>query len=333
MNDVLAKLAARLEIETSGWKSIRLRVREEILNMPTAYNNIPSQLESMEWLYSETHRGQKLLDWTFRSTGAPTRRLAFYCDGTKCAGVEYVPGDPDRQKAIGQSPTFGFASLRLSWQPDRPVPLERYYLHGKPLHDLLPSGSLVGESTTASRPCVIVKFSNVSMFKRHADLRVSFDNATGVPLRFSFGNDPEEPLWTWEADGLESVDGYHIPRISHDREYFIGRDPQSILVRRYILEEAEFDRVYPASMFWPVAQEGVKIGGSVSDSSRKAAAPSAPEAAKRADLAGRNEPVQNVPTIEAIPVTTWVDLVRPGSLALGIALLIGGIVLWWRRSS
>jgi len=318
------KVAAHL----GSWNAIELTVREDIiLNKPRGRK---ATFNAVVERYVETAEGQRLYDTRNILGDALVGRAASYCDGSRCVDAHYDPPNLETrptQVAIKAS----FHMEGQNERPSRPHPLRLFHVGRKPLDRALADSEHLGTERVIDRECDLFLFRQVKWGIRQ-DHVYAIDRDTGVPLRVvSFKDEAargaDDPLWSWTAESLDFVDGR--PVVLKSIQVAPKSDDGAGLRRLIQVESVAFDRDYPASTFWPTIQPGVHVFDTIArrDYDQPGARPPAAPPAITPPIASVEAPTP----IVAEPGTGWATYLKAGSLILGVALLVGGLILWWRR--
>ncbi len=314
------KVAAHL----GSWSTIDLTVREDIIL--AAPRGRKPFFDAVEEHYVETAEGQRLFD-TRKLLGDETvGRAAYFCDGRRCADALFDPPDLELRPthvAIKAS----FHSEAQHERPSRPVPLLFFHVGRKPLDKALVDSEHLGEGRVIDRDCDVFLFRQVNwgMAQDHV---YSLDRTTGIPLKVASYRDEaarqaDDPLWVWTAESLDEVDGR--PIVLKSSQYEPKVDDGADINRPIQVLSVAYDRDYPASTFWPTIQPGVHVFDTIARRDYDQPGPRPPAAPPPIAAAEVPSP------IVAEPGTGWGSYLKAGSLVLGVALLVGGLILWWRR--
>ncbi len=164
---------------------------------------------TIEQTYIQTADGQRVFEeWI------ATHHKASYCDGEKCADVEFSREEPDRPVTISIDHdfsfdgTFGFRTA--------PEPFRFYHVGLKPLPEALPAAERLADTEVIGRSCHVFHFPDVGLPGQEQSLVYALDRETAVPLRVVAYANPgrirdELPSWTWEAKTLDRVGDHHYP--------------------------------------------------------------------------------------------------------------------------
>jgi hypothetical protein len=318
---------AALLHEMTSWSSLRLKVvYNQTLHIPSPSGRTGELRIDHE--YVETNSGQRYFDTRIPSTDGSIARRCGYSDGRRFASVDYHR-DRNADRAETINVTASFLSEAREGYADRPHPLQFLHVGLKPLYQALSEGKPSGEGKVLGRPCDVVRFT-VPGPRRTQDLLYWLDQQTSIPLKieaFPVGEGPDaaQPFWRWEANSLDTVQGYHIPLRSTDTS-FQQRDgratDQPALTIRVEVQSAEFNKEYPASMFWPTFTPGAQVVDAVgNDGIYTVPDPNPPPPA--GTIAA--------PAIEANPERGWSDALPTTATLLGLLVLVVGLTLWWRR--
>jgi hypothetical protein len=317
--------ASRLSWEIDSWTAIELHLHVEYTdyeNKTNIYTNI------IDNTYIETALGQRLLESCSRPHNGAEKLSISYSDGTRCADVTHRGGKGSVQTQVILKRAF-FNEDRSAGN-GRPVPLKNYYLERLPLHKtLLRKASHVGADRHLGRESDTFLFAGVSWSRAPVDLVYCLDHETGVPLeiRCYEGADARRrdlPSWVWDAESLEVVDGHHFPMNSATVAYHAGTSEKQASWRMQVTE-LRYNQEYPKSLFWPVIQPGAMVWDRLAGKNYQVPLP------KDAALAKQEEGVAAAEPIRARPPDGVTTVISTAGFGLGLALLMIGLVTWWRR--
>lgn len=329
-----ASHAERLAWQLESWDSIELRVRQELsspadrMRGPQVSGVVADHFDFIDDHYIETAAGQRFQETLCEKSGNPASRSAEFFDGERGASLTYNRQDFESQQQVILHRHFGLED-RLA-QVDKPRPLFFHWVGREPLHEALTNAQPQGESQVLGRACDVFLFSNVGLTGQQ-DHIYHLDKSTSVPLKVEFYRNPGDreanrPLILWTAKSLDTVQGYPIVRESVQLNY-TGEDDTLSMTREYRVESVAFNKEFPKSTFWPEFQPGAVVFDTIANKSvyqvpgAEGATPSTPHA--------HAEPVSNA--VRAEPPTPWSTYAASTSIALGLAILVTSLALWWRR--
>jgi hypothetical protein len=282
---------------------------------------------TLERTYYETAGGERFFDERMTEAGKLPNRLTFYCDGTKCANVRYMPDDPERQQMVAISHDFMIESK--TGYRDGPEPFRYDHVALTPLHEALPAAEPIGHDRVVSRSCNLFHFKEVGLPGHKQSLVYSLDEETSVPLKVAAYRNPEQirenvPNWVWEATTLDTISGRHYPRKSKYSSFRVSKGDDGHWVSKPHLSktidtsEITFDADIPKTAFWPAIQPGVLVFDGVAKKHYQT--PGGTPAKQAASTA--------VPPIRLAPESrSWF----PG-IGVALSLAAGGVaaLLWYR---
>ena len=317
MDSPAASLATKLAWNFGSWRTIDLRVRDDLSN--SGGKGADHIIEH----YVESRGGQRFSDTQFMKGDTVSMRIANYCDGSKSASVNFRTNDSNLQQSVIIKRDF--ANEDQFGKSSRPQPIQFFYVGRTPLHEALPKSTYFGPDRVNGRECQSFLFKNVQYTVGTQDQVYCLDATSGTPIKVVSYSDEasrtkDTPLWTWTCDKLETKQGHEIPVVSTTNEY--KADGKTLGgTHRYTLESSTFDQDYPVTTFWPVIQPGVPVLDSI--------------AKKQYETPGVKLPETKSATVEPPLVATqprdWSSTLSFITLCLGLAILIAGGVLWWRR--
>jgi hypothetical protein len=332
---VAQKLAWEVETRTS----IELRVAAPIISS-VADQAKPKLLDSYEEHYIETAAGQRFCEFQGFLADKLTTREQHYGDGSKFADVTFDPRNLDRQQVVFIKRQFYMESRNDRRQI--PPPLLFLYVGRTPLHKALPNGEYLGTDKVLGRECDLFLFPKVR-WPVVQDQVFYLDRETAIPLKFVTYRNQEarerkQPAGEWVAESLDKVQGHFIPL----KSTLTSKRPDGSngTVWRYTVKSVAFDKDYPASTFWPTRQPGVIVHDEFTG---KTKSPPGKEKTDKASTApgqektkSKAQPKATTSTssvqIQAVSPRNWTAALSSGSLGLGSAVLLTGILLWWRRA-
>jgi hypothetical protein len=325
----------KLTLELESRKSVELKlltsIKHERVNGASA-----TGFSTLEEHYIETAAGQRFHDFKGLISGKVTTHLQHYSDGAKAYDVMFSDTDLERQSAISVK--------RHYYMEDRgdrkslPQPLLYLYVGRVPLHRALPKAQFLGTEKVIGRACDKFLFPAVP-WTVVQDQIFYLDQETAIPLKVEAFQDKQArerekqagerglQFYEWTARSLDVVDGRPIPlksvTISRDR------DGKPRMISEFSVESVIFDKDYPASMFAPTREAGVTIMDGLTGKTSRT--PESKASEKAGDQRSESKTSTFIPPNPAVPPDSWASKAWMGSMALGIAMLLAGCVLWWRR--
>ena len=320
----LDAVIADLTHETAGWKSYSVAIAlEQTLHAPVGLSVAGTVTRSREH-YLATRHGERKYGQYAEVGDQEICVLLGFDETDRCASVQYqAPPNQARQKSITITKPFldeartGFKAI--------PAPLP-FYVGLVPIRDAIRSAEAVGPSQVAGRECDRYYFAHVDGHGGTQDLVYHLDAATSYPLkvesfadraRFAAGT----PFSIWEADRLDEVRDYHSVTDSRFITYAPtkvgGLEPQ--LVNKYHVELIHFDMAIPNDAFWPKYDPGVFVTDQITGNSRY----NTPDGKAPVAAGTATDP-------NGLPWTGWAFT---GAVTVGLALLVVGLLRWFRGQS
>ena len=197
------------------------------------------------------------------------------------------------------------------------------YVGKTPIYEALPSAVNLRGGRVLGCDVDRFLFKRVLWGKVEQDLVYSLDRETAIPLKVeSFvpeaDRQADRPDWAWSVTRLETVQGHPVAMESEHQTWSaakVGSSRQLYRISKETVESIGFDR----STFWPKTTGEApvidSIAGKVKEPSKPALAPE----------------VKAGTAIRVAPETSWVPAISAGGLVLGVAVLIAGAFVWWRR--
>jgi hypothetical protein len=308
-------------------RTIRLQVSISQSKRQIATTDGSSSL-TLEETYLETDRGERYFDRRLILPDGSVSHKSSFCDGKRCANIEFSKLEPERQSDVGISHDF-MTESRYGFR-DAPPPFRYYHVGLSPLHEALTGAERLGRVQVIERSCENFHFTAVGSGDRRQSLVYSLDETTSVPLKIAAFSGPEQirdqvPNWVWEATTLDNVSGRHFATTSKYSSFRVKKADtgqwvsEPDLSQTILVNEIIFDTSIPHTEFWPNFQPGVRAFDSIAKRHyvTPGAAPSTQETAKVVN------PIRVAPD-----QGSWL----PGvGVALSLAGLAAAFVLW-RRS-
>lgn len=318
-NERMAERLAR-ELDTRG--SVEIKVLTRIINKRKDETR-PALFDTTEEHYIETGAGQRYCDYILRLGDRVVGRSSHFADGSRFADVDYSDKDTSLQQKIEYRKSYW--KEEAGQRREAPGPIRFLHVGREPLTKALKKAEYLGKGRVLDRDCEVFLFARVP-WTVPQDQVYSLDAATGIPLKVEAFRDraareKNQPLWTWTAASLEKVDGRHVTTKASQTAFGASGAPEMIWEQS--VESVAFNRDYPAAMFRPTPGPGVIV----MDTTKKTntTAPGALKAPPTAKGETSSAPVQ------AVPPADWTSYASPAMLAVGVAILIGSGLLWWRR--
>jgi len=317
-----AAAAEKLAWELGSWKSIEIRVREDGVNRSPA--RLPSSPRTFQTFfhYVETAAGQRLFEGRMSNDNdSKTTVSSEYTDGIRYA--QLIRTDlPDKpgvdQVAIVRS--FGYESDGVTQRPDA---LKYLYVGLKPLPEVLTRATELGPGRRLDRDCDRFLFTHVNGLKDRINHVYWLDRETGLTLRYEYYDNERKhaegrPYFVWNALSVDAVNGRHIAMKSELLQFDLeSPDTQRVLYQySKTVEEVAFDRDYPKTMFWPRVTGETMVLDNIKNTIVS------PTRGKTPDVAH---------PIRAIDPEGWGTSWPVAGMMLGIAALVTGVVLRWRK--
>lgn len=322
----------RLSWEMDSWKSLDIHSDQKISDLVVSDPKKGSYQGHMLERYVETATGERLYENKVVADDGQETLDANYADGSRFADATFRgPHARKMEQVILKS---SFADEGRSGTNRRPDPLRYLYVGQTPLPKALLSGGVVHLKSDRhlGRECDVFLIPQ-ARWTAHTplDLVYTLDRETGFPLKLSLYFTPEDreqdrAISTWSADSFDEIKGHHLPLRSTEVIYDRSPDgpPIKRAVRKLTITEADFDRDYPTSTFWPVIQPGVMVWDKVAnkhwhqpnaDGTPFVQAPAATRVAQ---------------PIKATPPRDWSTPASYAGLTLGAAVLVVAFLLWRR---
>jgi len=315
-----AEMAAkRLAWEMESWTSIEIRTREDSVESFSTKHPIHFYNERH---YIETAAGQRMSEMRLGDAKGVERLQVNFTDGQRAADVlQTDTGGWDHQQV---SIKRAFGSEGSSGWADRPEPLLAFYVGIVPLPKALATAEYLGEARLLGRDCDVFLFPHIQGTRTPLDVVHVLDRATSIPLKMTVypnakfrAEDRPESIWT--AESFDEVEGHHLAlRSSSLKPSF---DPsRKVDVESHIeVKEIHYNREFPTSTFWPTTgRDGVVYdeitGKRTGPDPRTIVKKKTGAAPLRAEAGGG-----------------WAAAIPSVSLGLGVAVLVAGLLLWWRR--
>jgi hypothetical protein len=310
----------RLAWELDVRKSVEVRAHTEIIQHKPDPQQ-PQVFDAVDDHYIETAIGQRRCDTRYLKAGAAASHYEYFSDGPRAADVIFSEADVERQASAVIKRRYRMEDRSDRMQ--RPEPLQFLYVGREPLHKALPRASYVGEYQALERRCDAFLFTQVR-WEVTQDLVYYLDKATSIPLKVeSFRNETDRcdnrALWVWTAESFDNVDGHPVT-LNCKMIAFSGESTPAFTWNIHV-RSITFDKDFPAAVFWPALQPGVKVLDTISGKSFEVPGPTIP-------LPARATTVQ---PIEALPPRSWTSTISSVTLVAGAAIFILASVLWWRR--
>ena len=283
----------------------------------------------VEQRYVETKAGHRLFDNLGTGKDGWISHYAGYCDGKRCAYVEYDHKVPGKQVAIGISHKF-MGEMKHGFL-ESPEPYRFSHVGLVPLREALPKAERAGSGEVIGRTCEVFHFKAVGTGAKPQLLAYYLDRATAVPLKVVAYDGPDQlrddsPNWQWEATSLDSVGKHHFPLGSTYTSFVRLKGsggkaeclPQTFQTIK--VTSIKYDAPVAESTFWPVYQPGLEVDDHIAHQTIKV--PGGEAQTKKEQHTGT--PIE-VP--ESRSGTT--GLVVAG-LGLSLAVLLAAFLLWRR---
>ena len=249
-------IAKKIAWQTETRKSVELRVRTTIAisHPPPA---VPGSFDTCEEHYIEM-AGKRRCDLVNTSAGRIVSHEAHFWNGSKAAAVKFAAG-PARKFDIPATVTVNRSYFKedAGERMERPNPILFLHVGRESLHKALLKAKPMGTGTALGRECDLFLFEQVR-WRVPQDQLYYLDRETGIPLRVEgFPNyadkDKQKWHWIWRAESLEKVGKFYIP-FKTVQIHFVQNQPAYTWTST--VQSAEFDKDFPASLFWPAAAPG-----------------------------------------------------------------------------
>jgi hypothetical protein len=321
--DAIAKKIAR---QMEAQKSVELRVQTKIANSNPPPTPVPGTFDTIEEHYIET-AGKRRCDIVYTSEGKTVRREEHFWNGAKAAAVTFAPGpeqtfDAPEIVKVGKNYYKEDAGERM----ERPSPILFLHVGREPLYKAILKAKPTGTGTILGRECDLFLFEQVP-WRMPQDQLYYLDRETGLPLSVEgYPNyaerDKQKQHWVWKAESLDRVGEFDIPlktvQIHFDQEN------QPAYTWTSTVQSVEFNKLFPASMFWPADTPDVTFIDTIKKKTVRG------DSSKRLQnfLEGA-DPAQAAPTAQ-LPLSS-ADWAARIFLGAGAALVVVGLAAAWRR--
>ncbi len=326
MSDVRIDQAARLAREWASLSPIELVVTEDQPPIP----NLPKGIQQCGWTethYIETPAWQRFVEFSAKDlAGKPMAHRAAYSDGRRHSTFRYRTDDPGVPETITIGPSF---DDEVTYGGSaRPSPLCYYFLDKTPLHEALPGSIYLGIEQASGKPHHVFLFKNLMWGQVRQDLVLHLAEDGILPAKLIFykaGADRlvDKPFWSWTATTVETIQGRNIPIKSRMVDYqtdVVGGGGQES-TREITIQKVEFGKSYPPTAFWREIDDRAIVFDNVAGKVIE------PKVRPTTLTAVVNDPIR----VE--PVTDNSNLLMMSGLMIGVAALISGMVLWFRRAA
>ena len=333
MPKTLDAIIQDLTRESMSWDSIQceISIRQDLL-ITIGSTSPRSGTKREEFMALAT--GPKKYGLYHTSETPPKCVLLGYSDGTRCVSVEYRrPPDEARQRSITITKTF--LHEQASGYVNYPEPLRFQFVGLVPLREAIQRAEQAGPSRVAGRDCSRFYFSGVPGGSGTQDLLYHLDDLTSVPLKVeAYANRDRwaaaKPSTVWEAKRLDEVQTFHVATDSHYAAYINKPDVQPVLqlTEDYHIDSIRYNEPIPASAFWPVYDPGVYINDLIAGKEYyNTPDKKAPKQAVAKEETTSTSTPAPAPPIVAEKSTDWTAFLSGAGVALGVAVLVAGLVL------
>jgi hypothetical protein len=331
MGTTAEQIAEKLAWQMDSASAIEVRTSQQITNPKPDPTKGPPEYRTVTEHYIETQAGQRFLENEFfNPRGKLVSRDIHYADGTRFADLNFKHEHPTVQDMIQINRQFHRESksdFKLL-----PTPLRYFYVGREPLHKAVLKGQELGSARVMGRDCEKFLFLQVR-WPVPQDQVFFLDRLTGVPLKVEAYRDAEarerkSPMWVWTAESLKTTDGRHLPSRSTSVAY--GPGQSKIYSHSYSLESVEYNKDYPASLFWPKEEPGVTVFDTIADTVRDVPKAETAEAKTSTPAVSPDSSPATTTTampIEAVPPTDSTPLYLFGG---GVAVLLVAVFVWRR---
>lgn len=317
-------MTQRLAWELETRKSVEIEVVTKIIKRRTGEKR-PISFDSTDEHYIETAVGQRYCDDRLRLGDKVVGRSAHFGNGSRFANVTYYDQDTSLQKVVEYRRSYW--KEETGSRKEIPGPIRFLYVGHEPLNKSLPKAEYLGKGKVIDRECEVFLFAKVPWLVPQ-DQVYSLDAATGIPLKVESFQDrsareQNQPMWVWTAESLDKVKGHYVTMKASQISYGADHEPQ--LIWEQSVESVAFNRDYPATTFWPTPDPGVTLMDSTKGTITEA------PGVKKAPPAAKSGTASTTTPAQAIPPSDWTSYTSPVMLGLGVAILIGAVLIWWRR--
>jgi hypothetical protein len=330
MGTTAEQIAEKLAWQVESTSAIEVRTRDQVTNLNADPKMGPPDFLTTTEHYIETQAGQRFLEIEFLGVRDKlVKREIHYADGTRFADLNFKIEEPTVQDMIQINRQFHRESksdFKLV-----PIPLRFFHVGREPLQKAVLKGQELGPSKVMGRDCEQFLFPQVR-WPVPQDQVFFLDRLTGVPLKVEAYRDAEarerkSPMWVWTVESLKTTDGRHLPAKSTMVSYGSGQSRMASALS--VLESVEYNKDYPASMFWPKEEPGVTVFDTVADTVRDVPKAETAEAktSPPAVSPDSSSTTTTVMPIEAVPPTDSTPLYFFGG---GLAVLLVAVFVWRR---
>ena len=320
MGDPASATAALVAWNFGSWRTIDLHLRIDI----TSYlDKRELAWDHIQERYVESRTGGRYADSRGMKGDVIVTRTEQYTDGSKAATVNFRPKDAELQRSViikreySDEDKFGKSAS--------PAPIQFFSVGRTPLQEALPKSTDLGTDRVNGRECRTFLFPNVDYTTVRQDLVYYLDAATGTPIKVvSYLDEAHRaknlPGWSWIADDLKTTQNHEIPAASTMTTYAAdGKSPS--MIHKFTVESVKYDQEFPTTTFWPVIQPGVPILDALTKKSYNHPGVMQPDPASTVAKE----------SLVATPPRDWSSTTSAVTLGLGLAVLLAGGLLWWRR--
>ena len=327
MNNPADLAAKRLAWEMESWSTIEMKSHEDMVNNMAAKDHTQWAKAHFEHHYIASATGQRMFEVRITPVGAKVYRQANYFDGARAADVLVSDADGWEHQYVTIKREFGMEG-RAGWV-ECPDPLRQFYVGLVPLPKMLAKAVPLGDARLLNRDCDAFLFPQLQFNDRRMDVVAVLDRETAVPLKFSVYPDATaraegRPETDWIAESLDEVEGHHMPLKSTVIHYVAPGGKESLRVK-VVVDEVHYDREFPKSTFWPVFGPDAVIMDQITG---KMTAPTSAEMKAKMVALAKNS---TAAPVRAVPPGSWVPSASTAVMGLGLAALLVGLGLWWRR--
>jgi hypothetical protein len=325
MADSRESFILKLARETRSWKSIEILYRDDLINHVPIEQLGAGPNASSRNRYVETSSGNRLMEIKYYNGDTLIRRRESYFDGERGTNFLYKGLEGTPEVRIEK----GFMGEDRTGSTRRPGCLVYLRVGKVPIDEALAQAQPLGIGKVIGRDVDLFLFPRTRWGMIVQDLVYSLDRETALPLKveaYRTEQDRERGVfgWSWTARRFEFVQGHPIVMESEVDSYTVekaGKPRVLAQTNRQAVDSIEFDRDYPITTFRPAVSGQSKVIDSIQ---KKITQPSPPPP-RQAEIVEQ--------PIRADAARDWSSIASASAVVLGVALLVSGLVVWFRREA
>jgi hypothetical protein len=215
-------------------------------------------------------------------------------------------------------------------QTSRPQPFLYYWVDRRPLCEAIQDGQLMSEGSVIGRPCDVFLFP-ASGWSGKQDHVYWLDRDTSVPLKVQFFADPQarlanRPVLVWSAEELSEFQGFPFVVKSSQSDH-AGEDGTLNVTVEYRVVSVDYNRDFPVSMFQPEIQPEAIVYDTIANRPPRRSSESI-----HGQIPGVALEATATTTIRADPPHPWGTHASAVFFGLGVASVVAGLIVRWRRT-